>query len=76
MGIIDRLKSLLSKRGKALSKYRSGMTKANGHDYLGAIREYTAAIDSPDCPIDVKGMATYNRGVGICCDGSGREGRR
>ena len=39
------------------------MTKANGHDYLGAVREYTAAIDAPDCPNDVKGMATYNRAL-------------
>jgi hypothetical protein len=44
-------------------KYRCGMAKANKHDYRDAISEYTAAIDEPDCPIDVKGMATYNRAL-------------
>jgi hypothetical protein len=39
------------------------MVKANKHDYRGAISEYTAAIDEPECPIDVKGMATYNRAL-------------
>ncbi len=57
------LSSLVSRRGKALSLYRSGMSKARNKDYLGAIADYTAAIESPHIPADVKGMAAYNRAL-------------
>ena len=63
MGLIRWVKSLLSHRGKALSLYRAGMTKANARDYHGAIANYSAAIDMPDIPTDVKAMATYNRAL-------------
>jgi hypothetical protein len=63
MDIFKWLSGLLSRRGRALWRYRCGIAKANQHDYRGAIREYTAAIEQPDCPIDVKGMATYNRAL-------------
>jgi hypothetical protein len=39
------------------------MAKARKQDYQSAIADYTAAIDSPNVPIDVKGMATYNRAL-------------
>jgi hypothetical protein len=57
------LSSLFSKRGKALAFYRSGMLKARKHEYLGAIQDYTAALSSPHIPMDVRGMATYNRAL-------------
>jgi hypothetical protein len=57
------LAGLFSKRGKALSFYRSGMLKARKHDYHGAIDDYTAALSSPHAPMDVRGMATYNRAL-------------
>jgi hypothetical protein len=63
MNVIRWLSSFVSGRGRALWKYRHGMAKANKHDYRGAISEYTAAIKDPACPIDVKGMATYNRAL-------------
>jgi hypothetical protein len=43
--------------------YRAGMAKARKKDYVGAIADYTAAIESPHIPVDVKGMATYNRAL-------------
>ena len=43
--------------------YRAGMAKARKKDYLGAIADYTAAIESPHIPDDVKGMASYNRAL-------------
>jgi hypothetical protein len=32
-------------------------------DYHGAIADYSAAIKSRNVPVDVKGMATYNRAL-------------
>ncbi|HEY4312278.1 MAG TPA: hypothetical protein VGN12_22710 [Pirellulales bacterium] len=63
MSIIRWLKSLVSRRGKALSYYRAGMAKANQRNYAGAIADYSAAIQVPDVPADVKAMATYNRAL-------------
>jgi hypothetical protein len=39
------------------------MAKARKKDYVGAIADYTAAIESPHIPVDVEGMATYNRAL-------------
>lgn len=63
MGLINRFKGLLSRRGKTLAWYRAGMARANARDYAGAIQDYTAAIEAPDCPADVRGMAIYNRAL-------------
>lgn len=57
------LKSIFSHRGKALSQYRSGMAKAKKHDYAGAVVDYSAAIEAPQIPADVKAMALYNRAL-------------
>lgn len=57
------VKSRFSRRGKALSLYRSGMAKANQHDYKGAIADYSAAIQAPHIPKDVKAMVIYNRAL-------------
>ncbi|MBN1590997.1 MAG: hypothetical protein JW888_15900 [Pirellulales bacterium] len=57
------VKSWFSHRGKALSLYRSGIAKANEHDYNGAIADYSAAIRAPHTPTDVKAMALYNRAL-------------
>jgi hypothetical protein len=63
MSFAEWLKSLVSTRGKTLSIYRSGMAKANRRDYKGAIADYSAAIESPEIPPDVKAMAIYNRAL-------------
>jgi tetratricopeptide (TPR) repeat protein len=63
MGLLRWMAGLASRRGRAMALYRSGMAKARKRDYRGAIADYTAAIDSPNVPIDVKGMATYNRAL-------------
>lgn len=39
------------------------MARARRKDFLGAIADYTAAVESPHVPMDVKGMATYNRAL-------------
>lgn len=57
------LKGVFSHRGKALSLYRSGMAKANHQEYAGAVADYSAAIEAPEIPADVKAMALYNRGL-------------
>jgi len=63
MGLVRWLSSLVSRRGKALAMYRSGMAKARKNDYLGAIGDYSKAIGAPDIPSDVKAMAVYNRAL-------------
>ena len=63
------LKSFLSHRGKALSQYRSGMAKAKKQDYAGAVVDYTAAIEAPQIPEDVKAMALYNRALAYSATG-------
>ena len=61
--MIRLLKSLLTRRGKALSLYRAGIAKANKGDHHGAIAKYSEAIRAPGIPVDVKGMALYNRSL-------------
>jgi len=39
------------------------MAKAKKRDYQGAIADYTAALEEPKIPNDVKGMAIYNRAL-------------
>jgi len=39
------------------------MAKAKKHDYGGAIADYSAAIEAPQIPADVKAMALYNRAL-------------
>ena len=63
MDLLGWLKSLFSKRHKALRMYKRGMSRANKHDHLGALADYTAAIESPDLPTDVRAMALYNRAL-------------
>lgn len=63
MSFVGWIKGLLSNRGKALSLYRAGMVKANRRDYRGAIADYSAAIEAPSIPSDVKAMAVYNRAL-------------
>jgi hypothetical protein len=63
MSFVTWMKSWFSRRGKALSLYRSGMAKANNRDYGGAIADYSAAIRTPHIPTDVKAMAIFNRAL-------------
>jgi hypothetical protein len=39
------------------------MAKASQRDYEGAIADYSAAIQAPEIPTDVKAMAVYNRAL-------------
>ena len=63
MNVFSWLTDHFTNRGKALSLYKRGMVKAKRHDHQGAIDNYTAAIDIPDSPSDVKAMALYNRAL-------------
>lgn len=63
MNVFRLLISHFTLRGRALSLYRSGMTKANYHDHQGAIEDYSTAIDLPDTPADVRAMAMFNRAL-------------
>ncbi|MCI0364496.1 MAG: hypothetical protein L0219_11465 [Phycisphaerales bacterium] len=50
-------------RSSVLSLYKRGLARAERHDEQGAMEAYTAAIDLPDAPDDVKAMALYNRAL-------------
>lgn len=69
MHILERLKDWFSGRGKALSRYRRGMERAKRHDHAGAIDDYTATINMPQVPQDVKAMALFNRALILASDG-------
>jgi hypothetical protein len=63
MSFIAWMKSCFSQRGKALALYRTGIAKANKGDHSGAITAYSAAIQSPHIPSDVKAAVIYNRAL-------------
>jgi hypothetical protein len=69
MQILERLKEWYSGRGKALSRYRRGMERAKRQDHAGAIDDYTATINMPQVPPDVKAMALFNRALILASDG-------
>ena len=52
-----------SARSAVLSHYKRGLARAEKHDERGAMEAYTAAIDLPDAPEDVRAMALYNRAL-------------
>ena len=63
MSIIGWLKEKLSNQSKAMSLYQRGMKKARNQDQLGAIDDYTDAIQTPSAPSTVVSMATLNRAL-------------
>ena len=63
MGIVGWVKNSFSHRGKAIALYRRGMAKASNRNYAGAIADYSAAIQEPNIPTDVKAMVLYNRAL-------------
>lgn len=63
MGWLNWLKGRLSVRQNALEHYRRGMTRANQHDSVGAIADYTTAIETTAVPSNIKAMALYNRAL-------------
>ena len=69
MSILDWLKNRFSGRNKALSLYRRGMERAKRQDHAGAIDDYTATINMPQVPPDVKAMALFNRALILSADG-------
>jgi hypothetical protein len=69
MSILKWLNSRFSGRGSALSLYRRGMERAKRQDHVGAIDDYTATINMPHVPPDVKAMALFNRALVLSADG-------
>lgn len=52
-----------STRREAMSLYKRGLARSQKNDVFGATAAYTAAIELPDSPDDVKAMALYNRAL-------------
>jgi hypothetical protein len=59
MGFFDRF----TVRGKASALYKRGLDKAHHDDFVGAIQDYTAVIETRGVPTDLKAMALFNRGL-------------
>ena len=74
MNIVNWFRSRFSSRGKALSLYRRGMARTRKHDHQGAVDSYSAAIELPDAPSDVKAMALYNRALAYVAAGDKPKG--
>jgi hypothetical protein len=52
-----------SARSVALVFYKRGLRCTKKHDQHGAMEGFTAAIESPGAPNDVRAMALYNRAL-------------
>lgn len=52
-----------SARSVALSLYKRGLKCTKKNDPQGAMESFTAAIDSPGAPDDLRAMALYNRAL-------------
>lgn len=63
-----------SNRGKSLSLYKRGIARAKKRDHLGAINDYTTAIEMPETPLDVIAMALLNRALVLVASGEERRG--
>jgi hypothetical protein len=63
MGLMTWLKSFTSVRGRVQSLYEAGMQKAKREDYEGAVRDYTAALELSDVPLDQRSMLLFNRAL-------------
>ena len=63
MDLVGWVKNSFSHRGKAIVLYRKGMAKAKQRNYAGAVADYSAAIQEPNIPTDVKAMVLYNRAL-------------
>lgn len=50
-------------RGAVLLLYRRGLARSKKRNPQGAMDDYTAVIDMPDAPADVRAMALYNRAL-------------
>ena len=69
MGMLESLLGVFSRRGTALSRYRSGMAHAKVREFQSAIKDYTHAIDADNVPKDVQAMAIYNRSLAYSSTG-------
>ena len=69
MNVFNWLTGRFSYRGKAVSLYKRGMTKAKKHDFQGAIDDYTKSIGIPNTPADLKAMVLYNRALAHVASG-------
>lgn len=63
MGVIQWLFGGRSARSVALSRYKRGLRCIKKNDPHGAMENFTAAIDAPDAPDDLRAMALYNRAL-------------
>jgi hypothetical protein len=46
-----------------MSFYKRGLRRTEKHDQQGAMEDFTAAIESPGAPNDLRAMALYNRAL-------------
>jgi hypothetical protein len=57
-----------SARSVALAFYKRGLRCTKKHDQHGAMECFTAAVESPGAPNDVRAMALYNRALLFTAD--------
>jgi hypothetical protein len=74
MNFVDWLKGRFSDRCKSLSFYKRGVARAKKRDHVGAIDDYTTAIEMPASPLDVIAMSLFNRALVYVAAGDERRG--
>lgn len=63
MSLIKWLFGGRSARSAALSLYKRGLKCTKKNDQRGAMENFTATVESPDAPEDLRAMALYNRAL-------------
>lgn len=63
MKFITWLRSRLSNRYRAMSRYQQGMKNAKRHNHEAAVTDYTQVIEMAEAPPDIRAMALYNRAL-------------
>jgi hypothetical protein len=63
MSLVQWLFRSRSARSVALSLYKSGLKCTKKNDPQGAMTNFTAAVESPGAPDDLRAMALYNRAL-------------
>ncbi len=63
MKLLNLILGRWSRRRQAMALYQRAMAIANEHDRTAALADYTAVIEMPYSPADIRAMALYNRSI-------------
>lgn len=74
MAIWTWLANRFTERGRAIILFHRGKSRANKRDDAGAIEDYSAALQMPQLPADIRALALYNRALVWIASGENAQG--